>query len=812
MTVNLPEDLNKRIFDIYEFLTPEQIIEDYRTAYRSRQASILGRKEVLSGHAKFGIFGDGKEVPQLAMAHVFEKGDFRSGYYRDQTFMFALGELTIREYFAQIYAHADLDYDPASGGRLMNAHFITKSMNPDGTWRNLMEQYNTAADVSPTAAQMPRLVGLAYASRVYRELDELKHLTQFSNNGSEVAFGTIGNASCAEGLFWETLNAIGVLRAPAVISIWDDGYGISVSNEHQILKQDLSSLLAGFQREEDGDGYNIYRVPAWDYVALLSAYQLAAKDAREDHIPAIIHVIETTQPQGHSTSGSHERYKSEERLAWEVEYDCITRMRRWMISEGIAPEEELDQYEKEDTKLVRKWQKEAWHAYAESILVEKRAVKSILEDVASYSSHQDELNHIAQAMLKPTYPKRRDIMEAIFETLKIVRDEDIPAKYELIEWRDEQREVYQDLYSSQLVDESPKAPIYIPDVKPVYTPDAPVLNGFEILNNFFDSAFARDPRVIAFGEDVGYLGGVNQTMAGMQAKYGEFRVSDTGIREATILGQGIGMALRGLRPIVEIQYLDYILYALQTMSDDLATLRWRTVGGQIAPVIIRTRGHRYEGVWHSGSPMSAIMNLIRGVHVLVPRDMTRAAGFYNTLLQSNDPGLIIEVLNGYRKKEQLPANLSEITIPLGMPEVLREGADVTLVTYGAMCWIALEAAEHLSQVGVDVEVIDVQSLLPFDVHGRIVESLKKTARIVFADEDVPGGASAYMMQKVIEEQGGYNWLDSEPRTISSQAHRPAYGTDGNYFSKPNVQDIFETIYEMMNEADPARYPMFYSAR
>ncbi|RMI03414.1 MAG: transketolase, partial [Calditrichaeota bacterium] len=762
---------------------PQTVIQDYRLAYRSRQASLLGRKEVMGGRAKFGIFGDGKEVAQVAMAKAWQPGDFRSGYYRDQTLMFALGVHTIDEFFAQLYAHADLEYEPATAGRAMNAHFATRFLNPDGTWKNLTEMYNSAADVSPTGSQMPRLVGLAYASRLYRELEELKQFTQFSRNGNEVAFGTIGNASCAEGMFWEAVNAIGVLKAPAVISIWDDEYGISVPNEYQITKSNLSELLKGFQREPGTrEGYDVYTVRGWDYPALVETYLTAARIAREEHVPALIHVIELTQPQGHSTSGSHERYKSKERLQWELEFDCLRKMREWMIAEGIATAEEMDRWEEEDRREVEHIRDRSWEAFQRPIREEREQVAAMMERIAAQSTHAAEVQEIKNRLMRLQAPLRRDIHAAAQRVLLVVKDEAIPDKQELIRWRREQEKINQERYGSHLYSQTPESALKVPEVKPVYSQNSPEVYGFEVLNACFDAALARDPRVIAFGEDVGRLGDVNQGFRGLQAKYGELRVSDTGIRECTILGQAIGMAMRGLRPIAEIQYLDYLLYALQIMSDDLATLYWRTKGGQKAPVIVRTRGHRLEGIWHSGSLMAGVIHLVRGMHVLVPRDMTRAAGFYNTLLRSDEPAIIVEVLNGYRLKERLPENIGEFTVPIGVPEVLRPGTDVTVVTYGACCRIALEAAEQLARAGIEAEIIDVQSLLPFDRRGIILESLKKTNRIVFMDEDVPGGTTAYMMQEVIEKQKGYYWLDSEPRTLPGKPHRPAYGSDGDYWS------------------------------
>jgi 2-oxoisovalerate dehydrogenase E1 component len=792
------------------YISTAEILRDYTLANESRHASLIGRREVLSGKAKFGIFGDGKEVAQLAMAKAFKKGDFRSGYYRDQTFMFATGAATIKQFFAQLYAIADVALEPHSAGRQMNAHFATRSLDENGRWRDLTQQINTSADVSPTGSQMPRLVGLGYASRLYRELDELKQFTQFSRNGNEVAFGTIGNASCAEGMFWEAINAIGVLQAPVVLSIWDDGYGISVPNEYQHTKENLSDLLQGFQREPNSKrGFDIYTVRGWDYMALMETYQKATHIARRDHVPAIIHVIEMTQPQGHSTSGSHERYKSEARLAFEEEFDCIRKMREWIIEQRIATAGELDQIERNAHKSVENIRTKLWKTFSLPIYKERQEVANIIEEIEASSPRQAELAKLRRKLMEIKSPFRRDNMEAIREALLLMRGEQSPAMQKLAQWRTNQIAISKERYGSHLYSQSSETYRNVREVKPVYSAQSESLKGFEVLNRTFDAMLAREPRFVAFGEDVGQLGGVNQSMAGLQAKYGKLRVSDTGIREVTILGQAIGMALRGLRPLAEIQYLDYLPYALQIMSDDLATTQWRTRGGQKAPVIVRTRGHRLEGVWHGGSPMGAIVHLLRGMHVLVPRNMVQAAGFYNTLLQIDEPALIVEVLNGYRLKERVPDNLTEYTIPLGVPEVVREGDDVTVVTYGAMVGVAERAAEMLARTGIQVELIDVRTLLPFDVNGRIVESLKKTSRILFVDEDVPGGATAYMMQQVIEQQQGFYWLDSEPATLAAAEHRPAYGSDGNYFSKPNAEDIFEAVYNIMNEAEPARYPIFY---
>lgn len=793
-------------------MSTAEVLRDYTLALQSRQASLIGRREVLNGRAKFGIFGDGKEIAQIAMAKAFQLGDFRAGYYRDQTFMFAIGATTIQQFFAQLYAHADVTADPNSAGRQMNAHFATRLLNEDGTWRDQTQAYNSSADLSPTASQMPRLVGLGYASRLYRELESLHHLTQFSRNGNEIAFGTIGNASTAEGVFWEAVNAIGVLQAPVIISIWDDEYGISVPNEHQITKGNLSELLSGFQRQPGSPGgYEIYTVKGWDYPALLETYARAADLARTAHVPIIIHVTEMTQPLGHSTSGSHERYKSPERLAWEREYDCLRKMREWIIEQRIAPPGELDNLERNAEKFVENMRSKAWSAFTRPIYHERQNITDIFERIAATSTQADRIQAIRRRLLAKDSLLRRDLLSAVGEVLLLTRQESRPPGSpiaELLEWKGEEAALNEERYSSHLYSRSTSSALNVTAVAPVYGPDSPNVPGSQILNAAFDALLARDPRVVAFGEDVGLLGGVNQTWAGLQSKYGELRVADTGIREATIVGQAIGLALRGLRPIAEIQYLDYLLYALQILSDDLASLHWRTRGGQKAPVIVSTRGHRLEGIWHAGSPMGAVINLLRGMHVCVPRDMTQAAGFYNTLMQGDDPGIVIEVLNGYRLKERLPSNIGDITVPLGVPEILREGEDVSIVTYGAACRIALDAAEMLEIVGVSAEVIDVQTLLPFDRHSLILESLKKTSRIVFLDEDVPGGATAYMLQEVIEQQGGFHWLDSEPRTITSKPHRPAYGSDGAYFSKPNAEDVLAVIYDMMNEVNPARYPRF----
>jgi pyruvate/2-oxoglutarate/acetoin dehydrogenase E1 component/TPP-dependent pyruvate/acetoin dehydrogenase alpha subunit len=793
-----------------EQFTKESILRDYRIAFESREASLIGEKQVFSGKAKFGIFGAGKEVAQVALARAFRPGDFRSGYYRDQTLMFALGLLTLDEFFAQLYANPDVALEPCSAGRSMTAHFSTCLVGPEGRFHDLAVRLNSSADVSPTGSQMPRLVGLAYASRLYRELPELREMTQFSRNGDEIAFGTIGNASCAEGMFWEAVNAAGVLGIPMMVSIWDDGYGISVPNEHQVTKGDLSAILSGFRRAPGTrQGYDLYTVQGWDYAGLCETYLNAAQILRAEHVPAIVHVVEMTQPQGHSTSGSHKRYKSAERLAWEEEYDGLRKMREWMLAQGIASASEVESLEQEAARTVRQAQERAWNAFVGPIQEDRKTVLAMTADLARESENGADIEPVRRELERLQAPLRRDVMAALHSALMATAGEDLPAARRLIEWKREQDRINEDRFNSEVYSTGPESALSVPAVAPICAPDAPLVNGFEVVNACFDWNLRHHPNLIALGEDVGKIGDVNQGFAGLQAKYGPLRVTDTGIREVTIVGQAIGMAMRGLRPVAEIQYLDYILYALQILSDDLATLRWRTKGQQKAPVIVRTRGHRLEGIWHSGSPMAGIIHLVRGIYVCVPRNMTQAAGIYNTLLRSDDSGIVVEVLNGYRQKEKLPANIGDFTVPLGVPEVLREGRDVTVVTYGPLCRIAMEAAERLAGFGIKVELIDVQTLLPFDRHGRIVESLKKTNRVLFLDEDVPGGTSAYMMQQVLEVQGGYAWLDAAPRTLAAKEHRAAYGSDGDYFSKPNRESVFEAVYDLMHEADPASFPVFY---
>ncbi len=783
----------------------QEIISDYKLACESREASLLGRKEVLTGKAKFGIFGDGKELAQIAMAKQFENGDFRSGYYRDQTFMMAIGALTIKQAFAALYAHPDVEKDPSSAGRQMGGHFSTRNLDADGNWKDLTAQKNSSADISPTAGQMPRLVGLAQASKVYRQNKELHTgFEKFSKGGNEVAFGTIGDASTSEGLFWESFNAAGVLQIPMVISVWDDGYGISVPKKYQTTKGSISEALKGFQRSEDSPGYEIFKVKGWDYVNLVKTYEEAVELSRNEHIPVLIHVEEVTQPQGHSTSGSHERYKSKERLEWAKEFDCITKFKTWIVEHDLATEEELDNIAKQAKKDVRSAQKEAWNEFQSEIAAERDELLSILEKATG----NEKIDSISRSLKSLTELIRKDVISGARQAFYVLRNDKGDVHTELQSWIKRYREKYSERYSSHLFSESENSPLKIGESAPIYDSDE-MVDGRIILRDNFEALFRKYPEILTFGEDVGKIGGVNQSMEGMQEKFGELRVSDTGIREATIMGQGIGMAMRGLRPIAEIQYLDYLLYALQIMSDDLATVQYRTSGGQKAPLIVRTRGHRLEGIWHSGSPMGSILGAIRGIHVCVPRNMTTAAGMYNTLLQGDDPALVIEPLNGYRSKEKLPANLSEFTVELGLPEVVQEGEDLTIVSYGSTFNLVREAGETLREMGIEAELIDARTLLPFDKNHLIVESLKKTNRLLVVDEDVPGGASAFILDKILNEQNGYFFLDSKPTTLSAKAHRPAYGSDGDYFSKPNHEDIVEAAYAIMHEFDPEAFPSLF---
>ncbi len=769
-----------------------QILTDYITAYKSRQTSLIGRKEVLTGKAKFGIFGDGKEVAQVVMARFMENGDFRAGYYRDQTLMFALGLSNVQKFFAQLYAHPSIEQEPASAGRSMNGHFGTRMLDDNGHWTKQTDRINISSDISPTAGQMPRVLGLAFASKVYKENKDLHKSDFFSKKGNEIAWGTIGNASTSEGHFWESINAAGVMQVPMLINIWDDEYGISVHAEHQTTKQNLTSILSGFKSDKFGKGIELFTVNGWDYAELINTYKKASEICRKKHTPVVIHVKELTQPQGHSTSGSHERYKSKERLAWEKEFDCIAKMRSWIVDNKISTKEKLEKLEKEGLESVKADKKAAWTAFTNEIKGEVAEAVEIIRDVDAAAANE----------LKNTInPNRKDILKA----LHAVKRENI-GNAAVENYYQSYLSSYQKIYSSHLHSESSARALSVAEIKPEYSENAEVLNGFEILNKTFDHLLSDYPEIIAFGEDVGKIGDVNQGFAGLQDKHGKNRVMDMGIRENTIVGQAVGASLRGLRPIAEIQYLDYLLYGIQMMSDDIATIQYRTKGGQKYPLIIRTRGHRLEGIWHSGSPMGMILNAVRGMNVLVPRDMTRAAGFYNTMLKSDEPALIIECLNGYRLKEKLPANLSEITVPVGVPEVLNYGDDVTVITYGSCIRIAETALPMLAQKGISVELIDVQSLLPFDVNHSIVESLMKTNKVVFMDEDVKGGATAFMMQKVLEEQEGYKYLDSAPKTLTSQDHRTAYGTDGDYFSKSNAEQLFDVVYGMMNDYNPSEFP------
>ena len=783
----------------------EQILEDYRIAVTSRECSLLGRREVLTGKAKFGIFGDGKELPQLAMARAFRNGDFRSGYYRDQTFMMALDLLNPKSFFHGLYATTDLEKEPMSAGRQMGGHFGTHSLNEDGSWKDLTAQPNSSPDISPTAGQMPRLLGLAQASKIYRNLKDIPS-DNFSVNGNEVAWGTIGNASTSEGHFFENINAAGVLQVPMVVSIWDDEYGISVPAKYQTTKENISEILKGFQRTEEADGYEIFRVNGWDYTSLIHTYENAADIARESHIPVLIHVMELTQPQGHSTSGSHERYKSQERLEWEREHDCNLKFRQWILENNIATEESLQELEKGIRKEVRLAKKEAWAEFLQPHREHQKELIRLMTALAEASPNRAFIAKLTNDLIALEEPLKRDLLSKGRKALRYVLGEENPAKKALQDWIQSYIAEIEPKYSSHLYSELPGRATDIPEIAPRYESGAEQVDGRVILRDNFDRLFSKYPQALIFGEDSGAIGDVNQGLEGLQKKYGPLRISDTGIREASIIGQGIGMALRGLRPIAEIQYLDYLLYGLQTLSDDLATILYRTVGKQKAPLIIRTRGHRLEGIWHSGSQMGGLIHLLRGLYILVPRNMTKAAGFYNTLMKSDEPALVIESLNGYRLKEPVPSNLGELCTPIGKVEVVREGSDITLLSYGSTFRIVMQTAQELQEVGIDAEVIDAQSLLPFDLEHRVVESLKKTNRLLIVDEDVPGGCAAYLMQKILEEQGGYKYLDAAPQTLTAKAHRPAYASDGDYFSKPNAEDIFEKTYQIMHEARPHDFP------
>jgi pyruvate/2-oxoglutarate/acetoin dehydrogenase E1 component/TPP-dependent pyruvate/acetoin dehydrogenase alpha subunit len=784
----------------------KEVLTDYKIAVTSRECSLLGRREVLTGKAKFGIFGDGKEVPQLAWAKAFKNGDWRSGYYRDQTFMMAIGQLTIQEFFAGLYGHTDIDADPMSAGRQMGGHFSTHSLQENGTWKNLTTQKNSSPDISPTAGQMPRLLGLAQASKIYRNIKAADSTSNFSINGNEVAWGTIGNASTSEGLFWETINAAGVLQVPMVMSVWDDEYGISVHAKHQTTKENISEILKGFQRTNEEKGYEIIRVNGWDYAALIDVYKKASKIARDEHVPVLIHVQQLTQPQGHSTSGSHERYKSSDRLAWEVTYDCNSQMRLWIIANEMATSDELSKMENTIKKEVRNAKKAAWKAFLEPQQREQQEAITLLGNLAESSPNKVFIEKLKTDLAAEKEPLRRMIAIATRKALRLVLGENSSEKRQLQDWIENYFELIQPKYSAHLYSEAKVNAKTVAEVLPTYNEDSVDVDARLVLRDNFDAIFDKHQNTLIFGEDSGAIGDVNQGLEGMQLKYGELRVADVGIREATILGQGIGMALRGLRPIAEIQYLDYILYCLQIMSDDLATIQYRTKGKQKAPLIVRTRGHRLEGIWHSGSQMGALIHLLRGMYILVPRSMTKAAGFYNTLLETDEPALVIECLNGYRLKEKMPTNMGEFRTPIGVVETVKEGTDITLVSYGSTLRIVEEAAKELSHVGIEAEVIDIQCLLPLDLNKDLVKSIAKTNRVLVIDEDVPGGASTYILQNILDEQDGYKHLDSKPQTLAAQPHRPAYGTDGDYFSKPSVEDVFEKVYEMMHEVDPTNFP------
>ncbi len=796
-----PKTSNDISFDDFKI----QILNDYKIAVLSRTCSLMGRKEVLTGKAKFGIFGDGKELPQLAMARSFKDGDFRSGYYRDQTFMLALGLLKPKDLFHALYATTDITKEPMSAGRQMVAHYMTYSLNEDGSWKDLTKQKNSSADISCTAGQMPRLLGLAQASKMYRQLKNVD-ASKFSKNGDEVAWGTIGNASTSEGMFLETINAGGVLQVPMVVSIWDDDYGISVPAEYHTTKEDISEMLSGFKRTEEKEGYELLKVKGWDYTALMHAYENASDIAREAHIPVIIHVTELTQPQGHSSSGSHERYKSEERLQWEKDNDCNKRFREWILETGITTEEELKSLEKNISKEVRTAKKEAWAEYLASHKEQKKQLIGLLDQAAAKSPNKNFLTKLKNDLIANEEPLKKDLAVSARKGLRYLLGENFPEKEDLLLWTSKFLAETQPKYSAGLYNEGPNRATNISEVKPIYGEGSEKVDGRVILRDNFDKLFEKYPNALVFGEDSGAIGDVNQGLEGLQKKYGKLRVADTGIRETSIIGQGTGMALRGLRPIAEIQYLDYIFYALATLTDDVACLRYRTFGKQKVPLIVRTRGHRLEGIWHSGSPMGTLIHSLRGMYILSPRNMTQAAGFYNTLMKSDEPALVIESLNGYRLKEERPSNLGEFCIPIGVVETIKKGSDITLVSYGSTLRIVSQAAEELKEVGIDAEVIDAQTLLPFDIHHETVKSVKKTNRLLVIDEDVPGGCSAYILTEIVEKQGAYTYLDSAPQTLSAMAHRPAYGTDGDYFSKPNAEDVFEKVYAMIHESDPDNYP------
>ena len=796
-----PEPISELSFEDFK----ATVINDYKIAVTSRECSLLGRREVLTGKAKFGIFGDGKEVPQLAMAKAFKKGDWRSGYYRDQTFMMAIDEFTIENFFAGLYAHTDINCDPMSAGKQMGGHFGTHSLDDNGKLKNLLEQYNSSADISPTAGQMPRLLGLAQASKIFRNVEGINQ-EGLSQGGNEVAWGTIGNASTSEGMFFETINAAGVLQVPMVISIWDDDYGISVHAKHQTTKENISEILSGFQRTENEAGFEIIRVKGWDYPALVDAFEQAGKIAREEHVPVLLHVTELTQPQGHSTSGSHERYKSKDRLQWEREHDCNVKMREWMIDNQIATDDELQELEKQIKRNVREGKRKAWDAFLNPVKDEKKKVVKLLDNLIKESSNGQFINPIKKTLVDEKDALKTDVLVAARKALRFVAHEQSESITALKDWVNNYIAKEQKNYSSHLYNEYEHKATQIEAVAPRYDAEAKTVDARIILRDNFDALFTKYPESLVFGEDTGTIGDVNQGLEGLQNKFGSLRVADAGIRETTIVGQGIGMALRGLRPIAEIQYLDYILYAIATLSDDLATLRYRTHGKQTAPLIVRTRGHRLEGIWHSGSQMGALLGLLRGVYILTPRNMTKAAGFYNALMKSDEPAVIIECLNGYRLKEKLPSNVGEFTTPIGEVEVVREGNDITILSYGSTLRLVEQAAKELQASGISCEVIDAQSLLPFDLNHDTVKSIAKTNRILVVDEDMPGGASAYLLQHILDEQKAFRYLDSAPQTLSAKPHRPAYGTDGDYFSKPSTEDIFEKVYEIMREVNPQQYP------